>query len=514
MGTALSVRNVPSKRLPRVARRWDIPPIVERQTPVPVMLEGVRSKIVKTPAGERVLWGNRQGTVTLEEALVWAGAERAHFFGLAESVKLLNKAIPLIQQVAQNMASKGADGQGLIDFAKNLSSLTASAVGGAACYIDADDTRSNAEVRESEMHEAGIHLVQIRIGRGKIELVSAAWMRADPDFRQIAKSAVGRNYVKDKERLAAEAAAYVLSGAYAKMGYIGSGALNRAQRFAERYLGELASLYGINAIKQFRDTAPQMAVSIERVVDQYGRDKTQRTVPRGKGGTKGHNGGGFETSGGADSISETERTALREYLQETWKGRETAENAVAPTSSLEALKPGRGGTNHNSGLNPIQEDKPVVAEPPASHPSLQPQSVDPGNNNIHSNVRSVDVPTFDSQVDALTFIANIETIDPTKTWRELASLTSLIAREALSNAGTSALDREVAIALQEISGLQTREQDGHGRMLSDPNRVNEAVKIASATIEMIESQAPTRAVGIDVAEINQSQVLCEREMDW
>src|SRR5215475_3313096 len=153
MATALSTRIISSKRLPRVAHRWDIPPIVERQTPIPVILEGVRSKIEKTPAGERVLWGNRQGTIALEEALVWAGAERSHFYGLTESVKLLNKAIPLIQGVAQNLASAGADGQGLIDFAKNLSSLTANSVGGAACYIDADDTRTNAEVRETEMHE-------------------------------------------------------------------------------------------------------------------------------------------------------------------------------------------------------------------------------------------------------------------------------------------------------------------------------------------------------------------------
>jgi len=293
MDPALSERKVLSKRLPRVAQRWDIPPIVERQTPVPVILEGVRSKIVKTPAGERVLWGNRQGTIALEEALVWAGAEPAQFFGLAESVKLLNKAIPLIQQLALNMASSGADGRGLIDLAKNLSSLTASAVGGAACYIDADDTRTNAEVRETEMHEAGIHLVQVRIGRGTIKLLSAAWMQADPDCRQIAKSQVGRNYAKDKERLAAEAAAYVLSGEYAKMGYSGFGALNRAQGFAERYLGEVASLYGIKAVKQFRDIDRQMAVSVERLVDQYVRDKTQRNVPRRKGRAKGPDGRGF-----------------------------------------------------------------------------------------------------------------------------------------------------------------------------------------------------------------------------
>jgi hypothetical protein len=266
---ALSIRKISSKKLKRVARRWDIPPIIERQTPVPVILEGVRSKIVKTHSGERVLWGNRQATRALEEALVWAGAERAYFYGLTESVNLLNKAIPLIQLVAENLASEGANVQGLFDFAKNLSFLTASAVGAATCYIDADDTLTNAEVQEAEWHEAGIHLVQIRIGGGKIELLSAAWMQSDPDFRQIAESQAGRNYVKNKGRLAAEAAAYVLSGAYDKMGFTGSGALNRARRFAERYLSEVASLYGINAIKQFRDIAPQMAVAVERVVDQY-----------------------------------------------------------------------------------------------------------------------------------------------------------------------------------------------------------------------------------------------------
>ena len=161
---------------------------------------------------------------------------------------------------------------------------------------------------------------------------TAAWMQADPDYRQIAESEVGRNYVKDKERLAAEALAYVLSAAYAKMGYKGFGALNRARGFAERCLGEVASLYGIKAVKQFRDIDRQMAVSVERVVDQYGRDKTQRTVPRRRGRTKGPDGRGFETSCGADSISEQERAALREYIREAWKGRETSKNAARPAN--------------------------------------------------------------------------------------------------------------------------------------------------------------------------------------
>jgi hypothetical protein len=68
-----------------------------------------------------------------------------------------------------------------------------------------------------------------------------------------------------------------------EMGYVGSGTLNRARRFSERYLGELASIYSINAVS---DIAPQIAVSIERVVDKYA-NKTLRNAPRGKGGTKG-----------------------------------------------------------------------------------------------------------------------------------------------------------------------------------------------------------------------------------
>jgi hypothetical protein len=235
----LSIRKISSKRNRRVARRWDTPLINERLTLVQI-LEGVRSKVMKTPAGERVLWGNRQGTVVLEEALVWAGAEPAHFYGLTETVKLLNKAIPFIDNVARKIVSEGADGHGLIEFVKNLSSLTARAVSGAACYIDADDTRSDAEVREVEMHEAGVHLVHMRIGKGKLELLSAAWMQADPDFHQIVRSEVGRFYANNVARLAAEAAAYVLSGAHAKMGFKGSGALNQAQRFAGRYMVELA----------------------------------------------------------------------------------------------------------------------------------------------------------------------------------------------------------------------------------------------------------------------------------
>lgn len=263
----LSIR-ISKKKRPRVARRWDTPLINDRQTLVEI-LESVRSKIMKTPAGERVLWGNGQATVTLEKALVWAGAEPAHFYGLTETVNLLNKAIPFIYNVARKLDSEGSDGQGLIAFVKNLSSLTARAVGGAACYIDADDTRSDAEVREAEMHEAGVHLIQIRIGRGKLELLSAAWIRADPDFHQIATSKVGRFYLNDEARLAAEVAAYVLSGAHAKIGFVGSGALKRAQNFAGRYMRALAGLYGINAVKQFRDITPKMVEPIERVVYDY-----------------------------------------------------------------------------------------------------------------------------------------------------------------------------------------------------------------------------------------------------
>jgi len=129
-----------------------------------------------------------------------------------------------------------------------------------------------------------------------------------------------------------------------EMGYVGSGALNRARRFSEKYLGELASLYGINAVKQFRDIAPQMAVSIERVLDKYA-NKTLRNAARGKGGTKGIIWRGFETSGGADSISEKERTA--------WKGSEPAENAAEQTSSPEALKPRWNGPYLSSGKPPL-----------------------------------------------------------------------------------------------------------------------------------------------------------------
>jgi len=57
------------------------------------------------------------------------------------------------------------------------------------------------------------------------------------------------------------------------MGFKGSGALNRAQRFAGRYMGELAGLYGIDAVKQFRDISSKMMEPIERIA--YG-NKTQQ----------------------------------------------------------------------------------------------------------------------------------------------------------------------------------------------------------------------------------------------
>jgi len=67
-GAALSERIKPPERLPRVAHRWDVPPIDERTVDMRQVFDDVRSMIVTTPAGEQVLWGNRQATLILEEA--------------------------------------------------------------------------------------------------------------------------------------------------------------------------------------------------------------------------------------------------------------------------------------------------------------------------------------------------------------------------------------------------------------------------------------------------------------
>lgn len=384
----LSERRAPSTSLPRVAQRWDIPPIDERTVEVPQIFEGVRSKIVTTPFGERVLWGNRQATLILEETVAMLGKRRL-LDGATLPLKYLNEVVPAIVRMGHGFKSLGGDARGIFGFATNLATVSADSAGGVVGYVDADDTRTNAEVRVLEMHEVGVHVVQTRIGGGTIKILPAALMRGDPDYQQIGWSEVGRIYLREPKRLAAEALAYILSGEWDKVGYTGVYAMERASGFADRHLRAVARLYGVEAVKQFRDIHPEMSASVERisnekeVIENVNSYKPQGTKTRSTGRTNGPGEGGFSASEGARSIGEREREGLGESLRGGWRGsgEESAQGTFARSGEAKSsgeLNPRLGSSTSARGsylcLLPgsfREEGIPVPPESQAGHPDLQ-----------------------------------------------------------------------------------------------------------------------------------------------
>jgi hypothetical protein len=308
----------------------------ERTAGLPQIFEAVRSKIVTTPAGERVLWGNRQTTQILESVLA-AIKERQHNFNGV--VLPVNLAEPVIQ-VIRNIRIPGlSESRHLSDLAANLESLATNAIGGVIGYVDADDTLTDAQVRTVEMHEVGVHIPQARIGNGTIKILPAAWMRSDPDYRQIGWSETGRPYLREPKRLAGEAAAYVLSGEWEKVGYTGANALERARDFGDRYLREVGKLYGVEAVKQFRDIHSEMLAVVERITDgnfDLSR-KRQEGESRNRGGTGGRDEGGLAKHYRARPIGERERQDLGGRLRAGWggSGEESARGTLFRTGKAE-----------------------------------------------------------------------------------------------------------------------------------------------------------------------------------
>jgi len=374
--------------------------------------------------------------------------------------------VSVISRVAHGQELLGADASNLSNLALDLDDLWAHSEGGVVVYIDADDTRTDAEVRTVEMHES-VHVAQARIGRRTVKILPAAWMRGDPDYRQISQSEIGRTHVREPKRMAAEVAAYTLSADFNKVGYNGANALEHALGFAHRYLREVARLYGVEAVKKFRDIHPEMSAAVERALTHD--TKTQRAESGNRGRTQGRDGGSLATSDGARSIGERERQSLGEWLREGWggSGEEHAPRAPAGVgeteksnetkSSLEDLKPRRVGSYLNSDLGLLSL---------AGHPDLQSQkaysaayvsqAADGGGltalpaavssqttksmNGHYQRQQSVGVRDCRSTMNAeliksLQTISAIESIDPDGmryTWRDLAVKSAGIARESLA----------------------------------------------------------------------------------
>jgi len=113
--------------------------------------------------------------------------------------------------------------------------------------------------------------------------------------------------------------------------------------------------------------------------------------------------------------------------------------------------------------------------------------------------------TTEALMAALQAIANIEAPDPSgrRSLKELSEAVSHIARAAIANAGGAEAiqDKEVGVVLGKIAGVMASDQQG--RLLSLQERIDDAVKIARATIEGIESQMLPQGVVVNAAEMAQ-----------
>jgi hypothetical protein len=106
---------------------------------------------------------------------------------------------------------------------------------------------------------------------------------------------------------------------------------------------------------------------------------------------------------------------------------------------------------------------------------------------------------------ALQTIAKIEAPDPSgrRSLKELSGAVGRIALAAITDAGGAEAiqDKEVGAALGKIAGIMAGDQQG--RLLSLQERIDEAVKIAGATIGEIESRMLAQSVMVNAAEMAQ-----------
>ena len=106
---------------------------------------------------------------------------------------------------------------------------------------------------------------------------------------------------------------------------------------------------------------------------------------------------------------------------------------------------------------------------------------------------------------ALQTIANIEAPDPSgrRSLKELSATRIRDRRERNTAHGGAELvqDKEEGAALGKIAGIMASDQQG--RLLSLQERIDDAVKIARATIGEIESRMLAQNVTVNAAEIAQ-----------
>jgi hypothetical protein len=254
----------------RVAHRWDVAPIDERVASPRQTMEGMRSRLVppNRQRPEWVLQGNRQTTLVLESAIAKLIGQHVSLNGVHLKPERVTQLVSGLRDAADRTSIGTANFK---DLAKKLELLLEKANGGTVGYVDADDTLTDDQVKTVEMHEIGVHVAQAKIGKSSTDILPADWIKSDPDYKQIVGTSIGERYAKNTNLLATEAAAYIFSGEWDKMGYRGPDAVQRAAAFARRYFTEVARIHGVWAVKQFSYIRPEFKSVAKEVINDTAR---------------------------------------------------------------------------------------------------------------------------------------------------------------------------------------------------------------------------------------------------
>lgn len=343
---------------------------------------------------------------------------------------------------------------------------------------------------QASAHE-GFHVWQY----GAPEL-SDGWVERQPGYDQIRAELLARNYEDDPAAIAREWAAYAVTDDLERFGFT----RDEGARFLHAYFSEIINQGGIDAMDRVGNVSPRAQSIIETKRWRHARNQSQsqrqaRTEAGGPGASLGPETSEITTGRGpaGDRISLQGRSGNgRERGGRAPYGAEVGRDQLA--ESTEALKPVR--YYEAQGFIPIN---------PASGLHLDARLAEQGFSN-ENTIQRRDATT-EALMTALQTISNIEAPDPSgrRSLKELSATVGRIALAALADAGGAEAiqDKEVGAALGKIAGIMASDQQG--RLLSLQERIDDAVKIARAAIEEIESRMLAQNVTVNAAEMAQPQ---------
>src|SRR5262249_26716968 len=320
---------------------------------------------------------------------------------------------------------------------------------------------------QASAHE-GFHVWQY----GAPEL-SDGWVERQPGYDQIRAELLARNYEDDPAALAREWAAYAVMDDLERFGFT----RDEGARFLHAYFSEIINQGGIDALDRVGNVSPRAQSIIETKRWRHARNQSQsqqqaRTEAGGPGASPGPETSEITTGRGpaGDRISLQGRSGNgRERAGRATDGAEVGRDQLA--GSTEALKP--DCYYEAQGFIPIN---------PASGLHLDSRLAEQGFSN-ENTIQRRDATT-EALMTALQTISNIEAPDPSgrRSLKELSATVGRIALAALAHAGGAEAiqDKEVGAALGQIAGIMASDQQG--RLLSLQERIDDAVKIARATI--------------------------------